>query len=142
MVICIFGESGTAETIGDVEVMLLGAVTNPSRLLEIYHNADIFAFPSVVETYGQTKVEAMLCGLPVVAFNRNACAEGIEHLETGWIANEADDGHFEDGIKYFFDKWEAGSLDRAVVSAAASKHFAEGEIVQRLVDMYSSSINK
>lgn len=138
MVIHVFGESGATEKHGDVEVVLLGAVTDPSTLLGIYHNADVFAFPSVVETYGQTKVEAMLCGLPVVAFNRTACAEGIEHLHTGWIVNEADGGCFEDGLEYFFDKWEREDLNRSEVSAAAARQFSEEEIVKKLKNMYDS----
>lgn len=137
----VFGEAGPIEMLGESKVVLLGPVTEPSKLLKIYHSADVFAFPSVVETYGQTKVESMLCGLPVVAFNRAACAEGIEHLQTGWVVDESEGGRFEDGLKYFFDKWMNGGLDRAAVSAIASRRFSEKEITRKLKAVYNSCLN-
>lgn len=37
------------------------------QLPELYHQADVFVFPSLSETFGHPMVEAMACGLPVIA---------------------------------------------------------------------------
>lgn len=47
-----------------------------SELIELYRRADIFAFPTHGDCYGQVIIEAMACGLPVVT-----CPVGpIPHL--------------------------------------------------------------
>ena len=45
----------------------LGEVTDPSTLQTIYESLHLFIFPSLVESFGFTLVEAMGFGLPIVA---------------------------------------------------------------------------
>ena len=79
----------------------------------MYHDGDIFAFPSKTETQGMVKIEAMLCGLPVVAFDRTACPESIEHGVNGWVAADGDRKGFADGLTHFFRQWKSGELDES-----------------------------
>ena len=44
----------------------LGEVTDRDNLQRVYHSLDIFIFPSLVESFGFTLVEAMTAGLPVI----------------------------------------------------------------------------
>lgn len=54
------------------------------RSLEAYRHADIFVFPSLVESFGHPLVEAMAAGLPVVAadtpVNREICSEAAVYF--------------------------------------------------------------
>lgn len=56
----------------------LGYVSH-GDLPSVYRAADAYAFPSFTESFGHSMVEAMACGLPVVAadtpVNREVCAE-------------------------------------------------------------------
>ena len=73
--------------------------TEYGSLPELYRSSDIFVFPSYTESFGHPLVEAMACGLPVVAadvpvnremcgdaavyfppFDPNACADAISSL--------------------------------------------------------------
>lgn len=54
-----------------------------NELAAHYASADLFLFPSLTETYGNVIVEAMASGLPVVAFDRGAASEWIEHGNNG-----------------------------------------------------------
>lgn len=45
------------------------------ELQRAYAQADIFAFPSVTETFGNVVLEAMSCGLPVVVMNGGGARE-------------------------------------------------------------------
>jgi len=52
---------------------------NYDSLPDLYHNHDIFVFPSVNETFGHPMAEAMSAGIPIIAadtpINREICAE-------------------------------------------------------------------
>ena len=51
---------------------------------------DLLVHASVREQFGQVLVEAMACGLPVIAVNRGGPAAIVEDPETGWLV-EPDD---------------------------------------------------
>ena len=86
----IYGENGEPCLIEGIETEFLGVIHSPSQMIDVMKIADVFAFPSRAETQGMAKVEALLCGVPVVSFNRTACAEGISHRVNGWIAEDGD----------------------------------------------------
>ena len=68
------------------------------ELRDMFYSADCLAFPSLRETQGLVKYEALACGLPVVAYNRTACAEGIAHKVDGYIAADGDVQDFARGL--------------------------------------------
>ena len=65
------------------------------ELSEHYASADIFAFPSVTETFGNVSLEAMASGLPVVAFDDAAAKFLIQHQESGLLADCGNDLVFQ-----------------------------------------------
>lgn len=75
-------------------------VLTQEEMLQEYLNADVLAFPSLSETQGLVKCEALACGIKVVAFDRTACAEGIEHLKTGYVAKAGDCEDFARGLAW------------------------------------------
>jgi glycosyltransferase involved in cell wall biosynthesis len=48
-----------------------------------YASGDLFLFPSTTETFGNVTLEAMACGVPVVAFDYGAAREHILHPDSG-----------------------------------------------------------
>lgn len=134
----IYGENGESCLIEGIETEFLGVIHSPSQMIGVMRNADVFAFPSRAETQGMTKVEALLCGVPVVAFNRTACAEGIFHVRNGWIAEDGDISSFADGIRYFYNKWESNELDKIKyqIQASAKSCYSERGIVEKIIHEY------
>lgn len=59
-------------------------------LLRYYHEADVFALPSIQEGLALVLAEAMASGLPVIASDRTGAEELIEHGESGWIIPGSD----------------------------------------------------
>lgn len=55
-------------------------------LAEAFASADVFAFPSLTETFGQVVREAMASGLPVVAFDAEGVRDQILSGKTGLLA--------------------------------------------------------
>ncbi|WP_417853103.1 glycosyltransferase, partial [Waltera sp.] len=50
----------------------------PSKLAQIYTEADVFVNPSREETFGLTVAEAMACGTWPIVYADTACAEVVE----------------------------------------------------------------
>src|SRR3546814_10679233 len=51
-------------------------------------SCDIFFNPSVTETFGNVTLEAMACGLPVVAARATGSASIVKHGQTGYRSEE------------------------------------------------------
>jgi len=56
-------------------------------LATAYASADVFAFPSVTETFGQVVLEAMASGLPVVGLLAEGVCDLVNHGQTGYLLN-------------------------------------------------------
>jgi glycosyltransferase involved in cell wall biosynthesis len=59
-----------------------------------YASGDLFLFPSTTETFGNVTLEAMACGLALVAFDYGAAHEHIVNEECGSRVAVADDEAF------------------------------------------------
>ncbi len=74
---------GELEARGEPGVHFAGYRTGPA-LAAAYASADLFAFPSDTETFGNVVVEAMASGLPVVGVDRGGVRDTIRSGETGF----------------------------------------------------------
>jgi glycosyltransferase involved in cell wall biosynthesis len=67
-------------------------------LAEAYASADIFAFPSTTDTFGNVVIEALACGLPCVVSDKGGPRELIRDGETGLITRALDADAFAGAI--------------------------------------------
>ena len=74
--------------IGD-RVSFLGFVRDDD-LLALRRSSDIFVIPSVADLQSISTMEAMACGLPVVAANAYALPELVHHEENGFLFQPGD----------------------------------------------------
>jgi glycosyltransferase involved in cell wall biosynthesis len=63
---------------------------NSKRLLQLYHDADVFVLPSAAECFGIATVEAMAAGLPVVVTDSGGTADIVDHGSNGFIVPVGD----------------------------------------------------
>lgn len=69
---------------GAARVIFTGSLVGEA-LAQVYASADIFIFPSQVETFGNVVLEALASGLPVLAYDY-ACAKlHVRPEQTGWL---------------------------------------------------------
>jgi N-acetyl-alpha-D-glucosaminyl L-malate synthase BshA len=69
------------------DVKFLGPLKNTSDILSL---SDLFVLPSETESFGLAALEAMACGVPVVASNSGGIPEVVEHGFSG-LLNEVGD---------------------------------------------------
>ncbi len=50
-----------------------------------FASADLFAFASLTETFGNVTIEALASGLPVLAFDTAAAGDWVRHGHNGWL---------------------------------------------------------
>lgn len=79
------------------DVRILGPVSDDA-LLDLYRAADVFAFPSVKEGFGLAALEAMSCGLPVVASDLDVFRSFIEHERDGLLVPTGDAGRLAEAL--------------------------------------------
>jgi glycosyltransferase involved in cell wall biosynthesis len=60
------------------------------ELLELYRGASVFLQTSYEEGLGLSVLEAMACGLPIVATTTAGSAETVAHGESGWLIPQDD----------------------------------------------------
>ena len=61
------------------------------ELVDIYLAADVFVFPSLMETFGIVLVEAMAAGLPVITAESPGCRDVVRKDRDGLVVNPGDD---------------------------------------------------
>ena len=120
-----------AEELGVGErVLFLGKQLSVAELLSC---SDLFLLPSEHEAFGLVALEAMACGVPVIATRVGGIPEVVTDGESGHLAPVGDvDGMAEQGIALLSDRpaWDAAS--------AAARRDAERFSAERVVPLYES----
>ena len=79
----------TIERLGAADVHLAGWHAH-EELPELLNAADALVHAAVAEQFGQVLIEAMACGLPVIAVDRAGPSTIVDDPDTGWLV-EPDD---------------------------------------------------
>ncbi len=91
---------GLGDSVGTVDEIDVvggsdGRLEMPSdELIGLYKSADIFAFPSLLETFGRVIIEAMAAGVPVVTTDAPGCKDVVPDGRVGMIAKAGDASEF------------------------------------------------
>jgi len=113
------------------DVEALGAQEEVQSILSI---ADVFLLPSAQESFGLAGLEAMACGVPVVASNVGGLPEVIENGETGFLhAPEDLDGMAASAVALLRDP-----VRHAAMAEAARARVADRFCSDRVVPMYEA----
>ncbi len=104
-------------------------------ILNELQRADSFVLPSLCEAFGIVLIEAMSCGLPVIATDSGGPAE-IVNRENGVIV-KAGSAEELTGAMYRMLS-EAGLYDRAKISLQARQKYSRDIIAKQYMDLYKT----
>lgn len=112
---------------------------DPHELAALVAACDLFVFPSELESFGLAALEALACGVPVVARNVGGLPEVIRDRVTGRLVDEP--GELAEAIESML----APEIRRAMSAAAiddARRRFAPAAIATAYEAVYSRALEK
>jgi glycosyltransferase involved in cell wall biosynthesis len=124
-----------------VECIYMGHLTSSSTIAEIYAAADVTVSTSYYETFGQTLIEAMACGCPVVSFNNSGQTDIIDHKRNGYLADYQNVDDLANGIAWVLDYTDQIKLSMACVEKVRN-NFNEQVVAQKYVALYEKLIDE
>ena len=106
------------------------------QVVPILSVADLFLLPSSEESFGVAALEAMACGVPVVASRVGGLPEVIEHGVSGFLHDEHDlAGMADSGVQVLSDSEQHQRMVAAGLGAVHTRFCAE-EVVPRYEALY------
>jgi glycosyltransferase involved in cell wall biosynthesis len=78
------GDAGPSETHGQAELRFVPDVPN-TEVAEYLRAADVFVHPALADTFPLTVLEALACGVPVIATAVGGIPEQVAHGRTGLL---------------------------------------------------------
>ncbi len=67
-----------------------GMIAEESLIIKMYQKVDVFVFPSNQESFGQTLIEAMSCGVIPIAYNVGIAPDAIVSGQNGFLVEIGD----------------------------------------------------
>lgn len=126
----------------DFKIHYFNEINSDTTLQKLYSAADVMIVPSKMETFGQTALEALACGTPVVAFNKTGVSDIVKHKENGFLAEFMNEKDLANGID-----WILKNPDQKLLSRNSRKrvenYFSEKVIFEKFQNIYNKIlINK
>jgi glycosyltransferase involved in cell wall biosynthesis len=120
-------------------VRILGSIPDPRTL---FWAIDIYVQPSLKEGLGVALLEAMACGLPVVAGRAGGMAEVVEDRHSGLLVAAADCGAMARAIGELIDSPAARVSIGAAARARVALDFSMETMARKTLELYQSSLGR
>ena len=117
--------------------LCLGHIENDRLLSLVYSTSDVFVIPSLQEAFGQTALEAMACGVPVVGFNTGGIPDMIRPGITGLLVPPKDVSALQAAMVQLLQNPEKQRMIADNCRRIALEEFSLEVQAQRYIQLYN-----
>ena len=117
-------------------IQLLGQQTK-AEIVRLFQQSDIFALPSQMETFGVVYIEALACGLPIIATNCGGPSDIITK-ENGILIPNEDIEALKEAILHISNNLK--DYNREAIAKDCQARFAPEVIAKRLTIIFEETI--
>lgn len=121
------------------EVTMVGYVPR-NCLAERYHASDIFVLPSLSESFGQVLLEAMSCGLPIVASRVGGIPETVEDGVNGLLVEPGCSASLAGAIRRLANDPDLCAKFGDNNARLARSHYGWSTIATRYEEVYAQAV--
>jgi N-acetyl-alpha-D-glucosaminyl L-malate synthase BshA len=119
------------------DVQFLGRIENVAPLLAA---ADVFLLPSETESFGLSALEALACGVPVIASDVGGLPQVVRHGDTGFLAPVGDVDAMAEAARRLVDDPTLRATMGAAAAADARVRFSLDAIVAEYERLYAEAV--
>ena len=114
------------------DILFTGRITD-QYLVQLYNWAELFVYPSLFEGFGLPPLEAMSCGLPVIAYDTSSLKEVIG--DAGKLVETGDETELENQVLHVLEN-EKIKRELSSKSLIQAKKFRWEETAQKTINLY------
>jgi glycosyltransferase involved in cell wall biosynthesis len=105
-----------------------------------YHRADVFVLPSLSESFGQVLLEAMSCGLPIVATAVGGIPETVRDKTNGLLVPPRDSKALVEAIRWMAANRQQRERMGRANAAQAREHYSWSSVATRYEELYYRAV--
>lgn len=111
-----------------------GRINSEKKLAEYYSCADVFVIPSREENLGNTILESLSCGTPVIGFAIGGLLDQIVNGISGYLVDEMSAESLAKAVSNFINNSE--TFDRNLIRKYACEQFSEKKQIEAYGKIY------
>jgi glycosyltransferase involved in cell wall biosynthesis len=134
-----FGSGSISTTNLEIPWLNLGHLEKNQILSLVYNCADVFIIPSLQEAFGQTALEAMSTGTPVIGFRTGGIPDIVEDEVTGYLVET---GNIEDLAKAIYRLFKLNESEYENMSKSCRSKVLKGFTLNHQSEKYIRIYNE
>ena len=142
LALLVFGRSLPQIGPMDFPSIHFGFLHSPTLLSAIYSASDMFVIPSLQEAFGQTALESLACGTPVVGFRTGGIPDMVIHGKTGLLAQPNDIKELALQIKWLMDHPEEKKQMGVNGRLSVEQMFTADMQADKYLSLYDKLLNR
>ncbi|MFO7736143.1 MAG: glycosyltransferase [bacterium] len=111
-------------------------------LADVYRAMDIFIFPSVRESLGLVGLEAMACGIPVIATRSGGAQEYVENKINGFLARKDNPDDFLEKLMDYNSLSEEQKKKYSEKAVSTARKFSAEKVAENLAEAIKKVVEK
>ena len=138
-ILCVMGSTYGIQLPDLPNIHEIGFINDERLLSLVFSAADVFVTPAIEEAFGQTTIESLCCGTPVIGFDTGIIPEVIEDMKNGFICKDKTIDELANGLKQILQNLE--KFDPIKISEPIRSSFSQEKQADKYLEFYKKISN-